>query len=207
MAWPTATSAFCWPRRWTKRLDGAPPSAPCWCLAAHAAWTSAARTARRPGVVFPRLRLPAESWWPGHRPAQRARCLALGQGLLATPLAATLRCAPGSATPGSGSRRFTASATQGTRAWSTAWALVSSAARGEDGQGDRLRARAWDPAPSQEAARRARRPSGWCHAGSLRRLANGLAAPRQLDLRDAADLKEPTPTRAHVHPWWRSPTS
>src|SRR5215831_12076189 len=81
------------------------------------------------------------------------------------------------------------------------------AARVEDFHGDLLLAPAWEPAPSKESARRARSHSWWCQAGSLVRLTNGLAAPRRLDPRYAEDLKELTPTRAHFHPWWRSPTS
>src|SRR5438445_262412 len=91
--WATATSAFFLPLRCTSRWYGAARDVPRLWEAAQAACTKAARREGLPVVVLPDLHLPADASLPGHRPAQLARCPALGKRPLSTPLSATMVCA------------------------------------------------------------------------------------------------------------------
>ncbi len=45
-------------------------------------------------------RLPALSFWPGHRPAQATRCPALGKRLMSRPISARMVVAAKVLTPG-----------------------------------------------------------------------------------------------------------
>src|SRR6266849_1481115 len=71
---------------------------------------SAPRSHRLPLRVFPDLCFPALSLLPGHRPAQLARCAAVGNTPISTPISAMSTSAVRLFTPGIVSRRLTSSA-------------------------------------------------------------------------------------------------
>jgi len=91
-------------------------------VAAQEASTKAVRSALLPLVVWPLLRLPADSLLPGHTPAQLATCLAEGKRPISTPISAMIVWAVRSPTPGILSRSSTASFTQGSRQVATSFA-------------------------------------------------------------------------------------
>ena len=88
-------------------------------VAARAASVRAARSQRFPRRVFPDLCFPALSLLPGQRPAQLARCPALGKTVMSTPISAISTSATRGPTPGISSRR----------AWSAAYGAMTSAMR------------------------------------------------------------------------------
>ena len=61
--------------------------------AAHAASVSASASHTSPGRVRPERRLPPDSLWPGHRPAQDARCAEDGKRVMSAPVSATIASA------------------------------------------------------------------------------------------------------------------
>jgi hypothetical protein len=70
------------------------------CDAAHAASHKAVRNASSPLRARPDLTLPADSSLPGHNPAHEARCAALGNRDMSTPISATTTSAVRLPTPG-----------------------------------------------------------------------------------------------------------
>src|SRR3954470_21541701 len=91
--WATAKMALASPRL-PKRRRKRWYCAPRWVLrvrvAAQAASTSAVRSAASPLRARPERRLPADSWLPGHSPAQDARCAAVEKRLMSVPISATI---------------------------------------------------------------------------------------------------------------------
>ncbi len=55
---------------------------------------------RGPGRVRPTCRRPADSWWPGHAPAQEAKCPTVGNTLMSRPHSAIKTSAARAWTPG-----------------------------------------------------------------------------------------------------------
>ena len=53
-----------------------------------------------PGRVRPDRRRPADWWWPGHAPAQDAKCPTVGNTLMSSPHSAIRTCAAWAWTPG-----------------------------------------------------------------------------------------------------------
>ena len=78
---------------------------------------NAAHVQKGPGRMRPDLCLPALSFWPGHKPAQLAKCWAVGNWRMSTPISAMRTSAVRWATPGMLSRRC-CSAAKGRRACS-----------------------------------------------------------------------------------------
>jgi hypothetical protein len=66
----------------------------------HADSHRAERSAASPLRAFPERRFPADSWLPGHMPAQDARCAAMGNRLMSTPISAMITSAVRLPTPG-----------------------------------------------------------------------------------------------------------
>src|SRR4051812_33825458 len=73
------------PKRRRKRWYCAPKYVLRVRVAAQAASTIAVRSAVSPLRARPEGRLPADSWLPGHSPAQDARCAALGKQDMSGP--------------------------------------------------------------------------------------------------------------------------
>ena len=62
-------------------------------IAAIAAFLSASSSHFDPLRVLPDLRLPADWWLPGQRPAHEARCPAVGNTDMSVPISARMFCA------------------------------------------------------------------------------------------------------------------
>src|SRR3954451_11091958 len=91
MVWATAKIALVSPprpKRRRKRWYCAPRYVVRARVAAQAASTIAVRSAVSPLRARPVGRLPADSWLPGHSPAQDARCAAVGKRLMSAPASA-----------------------------------------------------------------------------------------------------------------------
>src|SRR4030095_4730706 len=94
--WAVAVMAFGAPRRVLSRRKKAPSADLLWCRKAAARRSAAAaRLAER--LVRPLSVLPPETFVPGARVSQEAKCLSLGQRLMSRPVpATTLRAVDGS---------------------------------------------------------------------------------------------------------------
>src|SRR5690349_19002301 len=85
---PTAMEAFLLPRRAAIRRYWAERYVFLVCDAASADSTRSLRNQGLPLRVLPFKRFPALSWFPGHIPAQEAKCLALGNRVVSVPISA-----------------------------------------------------------------------------------------------------------------------
>lgn len=106
-------------RRRITRRSRAPKVQPLVRMAAPAASVRAIRSHLQPFRVAPRLRWPALALFPGHGPAQLAKCLAVGKRVMSTPISATRTSAVRCATSGIALSRATVPA-QGAR-----WTSIS----------------------------------------------------------------------------------
>src|SRR5205807_885819 len=98
--WPTAIAARFLPRRPAKRRYRAWKYESFFRLAAHDTWHKARRSHTFPFVVRLRLRLPADSSFPGQTPAHDDRWPAVGNCVISTPISATTFWIVWSFTPG-----------------------------------------------------------------------------------------------------------
>src|SRR3954453_6653155 len=88
------------PKRRRKRWYCAPRKVLRVRVAAQAASTIAVRNAVLPLRARPEGRLPADSWLPGHSPAQEARCAAVGKRVMSGPASARITHAVRGPSPG-----------------------------------------------------------------------------------------------------------
>src|ERR671930_2808550 len=99
MVCPTAIRARFFPRRAAIRRYWAARYVFFVLEATWAISTRICRSQRLPFHVLPLKRLPPLSWFPGHLPAQEARCLALGKRLRSVPISAIRLAAARCPTP------------------------------------------------------------------------------------------------------------
>src|SRR5260221_9791127 len=109
----TATRAFFLPRRRANLWYWAARYVFLVWEAAHAACTNAVRKYGFPLFVLPVLRLPADSLFPGHSPAQLEIWLSEGNALMSTPISATTVSAVRLPTPRMVSKLWIASPRKG----------------------------------------------------------------------------------------------
>src|ERR1700680_4793324 len=81
-------SAFCLPIRRPSHQNRADSHVSFERAAAQDAWINALVSQGLAGFVRPERRLPADSLLPGHTPAHEARCAAVGNADMSTPISA-----------------------------------------------------------------------------------------------------------------------
>src|SRR5947208_1234425 len=89
----TATTAFWRPRRRATRWNWGMEGGVRFLTAAQATSPMIPRSQTVPRLTGPLSRLPALCWLLGHRPAQEARCPALGKRLMSGPISARMALA------------------------------------------------------------------------------------------------------------------
>src|SRR5579871_5188063 len=123
--WPNATRAFFLPSRLTALRYVSERIVPLVWLADQATCTSIDLSQALPLVVLPVRRLPALWLFPGHIPAQLARCPAVANFAMSGPISATITSADRAATPGIVASRAAASRKGGGRSFAAAASITS----------------------------------------------------------------------------------